>query len=559
MVLRPLHLLSLASALLLSCPALAASEEEELNTSGGALLDEQACFDVVHYDLAIEVMPDTRSIKGTLTMTADAVSAAREIALHLDQRLHVIQVNAGGDTSLERVPAVHEDGMIHVDTSAYTAEPGARFRVQVVYEGVPLEAPRPPWEGGFTWAKTKDGAPWIATSCQGEGADLWWPCKDHPSDKPESFDLHVTVPAGLVCATNGRRLSSETAGGLTTSHWRVTTPIANYTVALNIAPYLEISRTVKSVAGDEYPVIFWALPENEEKARAFMDEIVDHLAFFEDVCGPYPFRGDKYGVVETPHLGMEHQSIIAYGNKYKGDPNFDYDWLHHHELAHEWWANLVTCSDWADFWIHEGIGTYMQPLYLERKFGREAYDKKMRLDLLRVLNRGPVAPKGPRTTDSIYFSQEGDDAPGIDIYMKGSWICHSLRWLLGDETFFRVLRRWAYPDPALEKTTDGSAVRFSDTDEIQAIAERVSEVDLDWFFQAYLRTAALPELVQSTKDGVLTMEWRAPGGGAFPMPVEIEVGGELRRIEMPDGRAAVEVGDAKVRVDPNRRVLKDRG
>ena len=559
MALRPLHLLSLASALLLSCPALAASEEEELNTSGGALLDEQACFDVVHYDLAIEVMPDTRSIKGTLTMTADAVSAAREIALHLDQRLHVIQVNAGGDTSLERVPAVHEDGMIHVDTSAYTAEPGARFRVQVVYEGVPLEAPRPPWEGGFTWAKTKDGAPWIATSCQGEGADLWWPCKDHPSDKPESFDLHVTVPAGLVCATNGRRLSSETAGGLTTSHWRVTTPIANYTVALNIAPYLEISRTVKSVAGDEYPVIFWALPENEEKARAFMDEIVDHLAFFEDVCGPYPFRGDKYGVVETPHLGMEHQSIIAYGNKYKGDPNFDYDWLHHHELAHEWWANLVTCSDWADFWIHEGIGTYMQPLYLERKFGREAYDKKMRLDLLRVLNRGPVAPKGPRTTDSIYFSQEGDDAPGIDIYMKGSWICHSLRWLLGDETFFRVLRRWAYPDPALEKTTDGSAVRFSDTDEIQAIAERVSEVDLDWFFQAYLRTAALPELVQSTKDGVLTMEWRAPGGGAFPMPVEIEVGGELRRVEMPDGRAAVEVGDAKVRVDPNRRVLKDRG
>ena len=559
MALRPLHLPSLASALLLSCLALAASEEEELNTSGGALLDEQACFDVIHYDLAIEVMPDTRSIKGTLTMTADAVSAAREIALHLDQRLHVIQVNAGGDTSLERVPAVHEDGMIHVDTSAHTAEPGARFRVQVVYEGVPLEAPRPPWEGGFTWATTKDGSPWIATSCQGEGADLWWPCKDHPSDKPESFDLHVTVPAGLVCATNGRRLSSETAGGLTTSHWRVTTPIANYTVALNIAPYLEISRTVKSVAGDEYPVIFWALPENEEKARAFMDEIVEHLAFFEEFCGPYPFRGDKYGVVETPHLGMEHQSIIAYGNKYKGDPNFDYDWLHHHELAHEWWANLVTCSDWADFWIHEGIGTYMQPLYLERKFGREAYDKKMRLDLLRVLNRGPVAPSGPRTTDSIYFSQEGDDAPGIDIYMKGSWICHSLRWLLGDETFFQVLRRWAYPDPALEKTTDGSAVRFSDTDEIQAIAERVSEVDLDWFFNAYLRTAALPELVHSTKDGVLNMEWRAAGGGIFPMPVEIEVGGELRRVEMPDGRAAVEVGDAKVRVDPNRRVLKDRG
>ncbi|MEC7231807.1 MAG: M1 family peptidase, partial [Planctomycetota bacterium] len=299
MVLCPRQLLSLSGALLLSCPAFAACEEEEPNTSGGALLEEQACFDVVHYDLAIEVMPDTRSIKGTLTMTADAVSASREIVLHLDQRLHVIQVNAGGAGALERVRAVHEDGMIFVDTSAFPTEPGARFRVRVVYEGVPLEAPRPPWEGGFTWAETKDGAPWIATSCQGEGADLWWPCKDHPSDKPEGFDLHVTVPAGLVCATTGRRLSSETAGGQTTSHWRVTTPIANYTVALNIAPYLELSRTVKSVAGDEYPVIFWALPENEEEARAFMDEIVDHLAFFEEFCGPYPFRGDKYGVVET--------------------------------------------------------------------------------------------------------------------------------------------------------------------------------------------------------------------------------------------------------------------
>lgn len=549
---------ALLSASLLSCASLAAAQEAPYNTSGGALLDEQACYDVQHYDLAIEVLPETRSIEGKLTMTAKVVQPSKEIALHLDTELDVRSVRGGGDT-LEPIEFERHGQVVYMETAASMADAGSTFRIEVSYGGKPRIAPNPPWDGGFTWKKAKGGAPWIATTCQGEGADIWWPCKDHPSDKPESFDLHVTVPEGLVCATNGRRLSSETKDKKTTSHWRVTTPIANYTVALNIGPYVELSRTVKSVAGDEYPVQFWVLPENEEKGKAFMDEIVEHLAFFEEFCGPYPFRGDKYGVVETPHLGMEHQSIIAYGNRYKGDPNFDYDWLHHHELAHEWWANLVTASDWADFWIHEGIGTYMQPLYLEQKFGREAYDKKMRLDLLRVLNRGPVAPKGPRTTDSIYFAQDGTDAPGIDIYMKGSWICHSLRWLLGDESFFKVLRRWAYPDPALEKTTDGSAVRFADTEQMREIAEEVSGVELDWFFQAYLRTAALPELVETREGGTLKLEWKLPGGGPFPMPVEVRIGDELRRIEMPNGKAELEVGDAKVKVDPARRVLKERG
>lgn len=548
---------ALSALALLSCAAAAA--QEPTNTSGGALLDEQACYDVVHYRLELEVQPGDQSIAGTLTMTADVVDPAREIALHLDPRLQIRAVRAGKGETLDTVEFKREGGVFFIESDGFTAEPGTRFRVAVDYGGKPRVAPNPPWDGGFTWARTKDGQPWIATTCQGEGGDLWWPCKDHPSDKPESYDLEITVPEGLVVATNGRHLGDAVVDGKTVSSWRVTTPIANYSIALNIAPYVRIDRTMKSVAGDEFPVQFWVLPENEEKGRAFMDEILEHLAFFEDVCGPYPFRGDKYGVVETPHLGMEHQSIIAYGNRYQGDRNFDYDWLHHHELAHEWWANLVTAEDWADFWIHEGIGTYMQPLYLERKFGAEAYGEKMRIDLLRVLNRGPIAPRPPRTTDSIYFSEEGSDAPGIDIYMKGSWVCHTLRWLLGDEAFFRVLRRWAYPDPALERTTDGSAVRFATTDQMKEIAEEVSGVELGWFFQVYLRSAALPELVHSVEDGVLTMEWKAPGGVAFPMPVEVEIGGRKVRVEMPEGRIQFEVGDENVRVDPDRRILKARG
>ncbi len=577
---NPLRLVSAASPvaftvlLASACTASAAGQDgadskEEINTSGGVLMEEQACFDVRHYGLEMEVFPDKKAIEATLTMTADVVSASREIALHLHPNLEVRSVMAAkGDGDLALAQFKRVGGVIFIESGDFSATVGDSFRVAVEYGGTPHVASNPPWDGGFTWSKA-GGKHWIATSCQGEGADLWWPCKDHPSDKPDSFDLSFTVPHGLEVATNGRRLGEEIRTSLSlnngettktvTSKWRVTTPIANYGVALNIGPYVKLVDKMKSVAGDDIPIHFWVLPENEEKGWLFIEEIKDHLAHLESVCGPYPFRGDKYGVVETPHLGMEHQSIIAYGNKFRGDPNFDYDWLHHHELSHEWWANLVTAKDWADFWIHEGIGTYMQPLYLEAKFGREAYDKKMRIDLLRVLNRGPIAPTPPRTTDSIYFAQKGSDAPGIDIYMKGSWVCHSLRWLLGDETFFKVVRRWAYPDPALENTTDGSAVRFSTTDEIIAIAEKVSGRDLGWFFKVYVRSAPLPKLSHSTKDGVLSLDWSAPGDVVFPMPVEISVDGELRRIDMPGGKATVEVGTAKVKVDPGRRVLKDKG
>ena len=532
-----------------------APQEEAVNTSGGELLPEQAAFDVLHYTLELEVDPETRSIEGSLTMRARLLEATREIALQLDPALEVAQV-LGGRAELLPLGFQRQGGALWIGSSAFTDVAGGEFTVVVEYGGVPHVAERPPWEGGFTWSEA-DGQPWIATSCQGEGADLWWPCKDHPSDKPDSMDLIFTVPEGLVVATNGRRIDSSTADGKTTSRWRVSTPIANYTVAFNAAPYVEITGSLESVAGDTFPVVFWVLPENEEKGRAFMDEILEHLRFFERFCGPYPFRGDKYGVVETPHLGMEHQSIIAYGNKYRGDPNFDYDWLHHHELAHEWWANLVTARDWADFWIHEGIGTYMQPLYLEERFGREAYQKKMKIDLLRVMNNAPVAPAPPRTSDSIYFSKTGTDAPGGDIYFKGSWVCHSLRWLLGDETFFKVLRRWAYPNPELETTTDGSAVRFSDTDELIAIAEQVSGRELGWFFEVYLRRGPLPVLVVERDGAELELRWEAPDGLPFPMPVEITVAGEARRVPMEGGEATLEVGEAEVEVDPDLRVLRD--
>jgi len=533
--------------------ALAQDPAAARRSSGGELLSSQASYDVRHYALELRVDPEARTIHGALTMTANLLAPAREIALHLDGALEVARVLCDGRLAAHQ----HEAGLIVVRPEGGLAHVDQLFTVRVEYGGAPRVASRPPWEGGFTWATTPSGAPWIATTCQGEGADLWWPCKDHPSDKPDSMDLRFTVPAGLAVATNGRHQADVIGDdGWVTSHWHVSTPIQNYGVALNVAPYVRLDTTLASVDGSVFPVHFWTLPENEAKARAFLPEVLDHLRFFEEFCGPYPFRADKYGVVETPHLGMEHQSIIAYGYGYKHDKDFDYDWLHHHELAHEWWGNLVTCLDWNDFWIHEGIGTYTQALYLEQRFGKEAYQKKMGLDLLRVLNQGAVAPRGSRATGEMYFAKEGSDAPGIDIYMKGSWICHTLRWLIGDEAFFQTLRRWAYPNPASEGLADGSAIRFATTDELLAIAQDVSGQDLGWFFELYLRQRTLPRLIEEREGAQLRLRWETPQNMAFPMPVPVRIGDELRRVEVPASGATVDIGAAEVAVDPERRILR---
>ena len=517
------------------------------SASGGRLIEEQAAIDVRHYDLELAVDPEARTINGSCTMRAAALRPVKDVILHLDGRLSVKGVTSNG----EDLPFEHAGGLVKASLPQ-TVPAGSEVEVRVSYGGAPRVAPRPPWDGGFTWSKTKGGKPWIATSCQGEGADLWWPCKDHPSDKPEAMDLKITVPDDLVCASNGSLVSNKGNGdGTRTFHWRVVNPINNYCVALNIAPYVELKRTFTSITGEKVPAYFWALPENKAKAEKFFPEVLDHLKHMEEVCGPYPFRNEKYGVVETPHLGMEHQTIIAYGNKYPQRREFDYDWLHHHEMCHEWWANLVTCRDWKDMWIHEGIGTYMQALYVESRRGASAYKVAM-AGKGRHGNRRAIAPREVQSSKEIYFGGGG----GNDMYYKGSWVMHTLRWVMGDEKFFIALRRMAYPDPAKEKVTDGTQVRFSDTEEIRGIAEKYHGSDLGWFFEVYLRQAEVPELLAKEQDGQLHLEWKAPGVSAFPMPVAVRVGKEIQVVAMKDGKGTVRLAGQPWELDPDNRILR---
>ncbi|MFQ5747732.1 MAG: M1 family metallopeptidase [Gemmatimonadota bacterium] len=525
--------------------------------SGGPLMPEQAAFDVLYNDLALRVQPADSSIDGSLRVWARIASPTEWLVLDLDEALRVGWVSAVPDRAGEspvRLRFVRRGGRIWIEFPAMR-QPGDVVAVEIGYGGRPRIAPNPPWDGGFIWATTPAGDPWIATAVQQEGADLWWPVKDHPSDEPDSMALHITVPEPLVVASNGRlRDLRHNDDGTVTYDWFVSTPINSYNVALNIAPYRLLEAPFESVSGDTFPIELFVLPEDVEKGRALLPEIEDHLRFFERNLGPYPFRRDKYGVAQTPYLGMEHQSIIAYGANFDdgamtGGVDWGFDALHQHEASHEWWGNLVTNADWKDMWLHEGFASYMQPLYLEQTQGREAYDAYMASIRPRITNAAPVAPRASRSSGQMY---------GGDIYFKGAWILHTLRYLIGDDAMALALRRMAYPDPALESTTDGRAARFATTDDFRHIAEAASGMDLDWFFEVYLRQPVLPRLeAQRTPEG-LDLRWVVPDALAFPMPVEIEVDGERRRIEMPDGTARVSLPlGAAFRLDPGSAILKD--
>lgn len=517
--------------------------------SGGTLRSEQACFDVQHVRLELDVNPLTKRIAGAMTLTAKSVFRSDVIELDLDFPLEVESVELDGEPiEHERRPASL------VVPLPKDVVPGDTFGLRVAYAGVPREAIRAPWDGGFTWGTTPDGQPWITTTCQGEGGDLWWPCKDHPSDKPDSFELAIRVPKGLVCASNGVLVKTEDTASHSTFHWRVVNPISNYNIALNIGPF-EVSRdTYRSIGGEELPIEFYHLPRSGEQARALLPEVKDHLAFFERFFGPYPFRNEKYGIVETPHLGMEHQTIIAYGYGFKRDRNFDYDWLHHHELSHEWWGNLVTCRDWKDMWIHEGFGTYAQALYVETKHGAEGYQKQIREHMRSAANHNPIAPRNATNSKDIYFGKSGKSSN--DIYYKGSAVIHSLRFVVGDEPFFQSLLEFCYPTEERRAATDGSQVRFVDTDEYIGLIERLSDRDLDWFFDVYAREASLPKLEVRQSDERVELRWEA--SGPFPMPVPLRVDGRDVRVECPKGRGSLRVPKgAMVELDPDSWVFRD--
>jgi len=525
--------------------------------TGGPLMFEQAVYDVQNYDISLKVDPASKTISGTTVMTARTVIPTNVIVLDLDTPYTINKIVDGTGKGLKYE---RREGKIWI-WFPFSKQVGEEIKTSITYSGSPRIAPRAPWVGGFMWAKTPSGADWISVALQNDGADLEFPCKDHPSDKPATSSMHITVPDPLIATGPGKFEGVKKNNDATSTYnWHMTNPIANYSLVFNAAPYKTVEDTYKSISGETLPIIFYVISEDFEKAPRLVEEQKKYLAFYEKYLGPYPFRTQKVGIVETPHLGMEHSTDIAYGNQFKFNADGT-DWLLLHEFGHEWWANLVTASDWKDFWLHEGFQSYMDTLYQEYLHGQDAYLKAMAGRVKGLRNQQPVAPREPKISYQVYMSAPDYVNSDGDIYGKGALILHTLRYLIGDEKFFKALHHMAYPTKEMETYTDGRQERLVTTDDFLTIAEQDSGMKLDWFFELYLRQPKLPRLLEASASDcqakcTFNLQWETPNNMPFPMPVDVVVDGKAQRVEMPNGKGSVIYSGKPPVIDPNGWVLK---
>lgn len=510
--------------------------------SGGPLRPRQAAYDVRRYDLAVAIDPATRSIRGTNRATVEARAALDRFEIQLDGRLTV----ASATVDENAATFVHEEGLVTVALAKpWTA--GERHAVTLAYSGVPKVSRNPPWNDGFVWSKTEDGRPWVGVTGQGDGGDDWWPCKDHPSDEPdEGMSIALTTPGDLVALTNGKRVGeTKNDDGTVTGRWEVTYPINNYLVTVNLAPYVAIEEPYKGIDGTlDEKIVFWALPEHEAKAREMWKQAPKILEVLGRRFGEYPFLRDKYWVAEAPYLGMEHQTIVAYGADFSNN-KFGFDSLLLHETAHEWWGNKITAADWGDFWIHEGFGTYAEAIFVNDTLGVEKYLEYMRRPRKHLGNRTPIVQGRDLTAGKAYIG---------DIYGKGALVLHTLRYLAGDETFFRIVHRFA--------TDERYAYRLTSTADFEALVAEELGHPIPWFWKRYLYSAELPRwheerLASDNGRETVTFRWDDPG---FEMPLPVVVAGETKRLEMAGGKGSLEVATGTtIDVDPAGWVLAEAG
>ncbi len=493
--------------------------KNQMLDSGGSLSPNEAAYDVRHSSIEIEVDPVSKTIDGLVTVVVETVAPLAQFEIDLNDHLSVAEVDIDGIVA----EFEHDDGLIVVplDPVWNALE---RHTVRITYGGKPKVALKAPWIDGFVWSETPSGAPWIGVTGQGDGGDNWWPCKDHPSDEPdEGIDITLTVPGNLVGLTNGRKVAEhENPDGTITTEWHVSYPINNYLVTLNIAPYVPIEEPYHGVDGTlDETLVFWSLPENVEEARIMWRQMPRILEVFGKYFGEYPFFDDKFWVAQAPYLGMEHQTLVAYGDNFE-DNEYGFDSLLLHEVAHEWWGNKVTAKDWGDFWLHEGFAVYAEALYVLDTLGEQRYLDYMAMVRSRIRNRTPIVQGNDLTSAGAYTG---------DIYPKGAWVLHMLRWLLGDDQFFEVIWRFA--------NDEAFAYGFVETEDLMALVTEVSgRDDLDWFWDRYLFEAKLPRWSISRTPGpngdLVHLSWDQPG---FEMPLPVGMGGEILRIEMSGGTA----------------------
>ncbi|PQJ52490.1 M1 family metallopeptidase [Psychrosphaera saromensis] len=538
-------LLSLLSVCILSaCSSNGISTSAYTLKSGGVMPESQQGLSVKHADLSFDIKPEQKNIVAITTLTLIADKPRATFSVDLDRVFTVSEVAVNNEVLTPDLYS-NPNGMLLINQPV-----SGEFTVTISYQGQPRIPVRAPWDGGVMWETTPNGASWIASAVQGEGCDLFWPCIDHPSGEPVRVDQHITVPKPLVAASNGILLSVDEDEFTRTYHWQTKSMHNTYGIALNIAPYELLETKYQSIYGNTLDIQFYHLPETTDKAKILFSEIPTMINFFERMIGPYPFGQEKVGLAETPHLGMEHQTINAYGNQYKKD-EFGYDWLMQHEFSHEWFGNQLTNDNWDHMWLHEGFGSYMQPLFAQYLHGDLAYKAQLNNQRKKVVSKSPLVSNTLREVEQVYEAETG---PGGDIYTKGSLVLHTLRNLIGDDAFFAATKELVY-GTATPKPGNFNPV-FKNTADFINIVNKVTGKDLSWFFDVYVYQADLPKLVVDRTDKTISIKWQIENDKPFFMPVDIQMNGKVitldltKPVSLPINKMDVII------LDPNSKILK---
>ncbi len=478
----------------------------------GYLSPLRTCFDVRFYHLDVKVDPEKKFISGSNTIRFTAVRAMADMQLDLFKNMNVDSIRWTGTLLPYR-----RDGNAVFIHFPKPFQPGQTVIIEFYYSGNPVIARNPPWDGGFTWEKDVSGNPWIDVSCQGTGASLWWPEKDHQSDEPDSMEISVHVPRGLTAISNGRLIQTHDDGNAYTRFdWLVRNPINNYDVTLYIGKYTSFSDHFGDLTLEYY-----VLPNHLKQARRQFKQVSGMLGCLTRYFGPYPFPEDGYKLVESTYLGMEHQSAVAYGNDFKnGYRGTDlsgtgigllWDFIIVHESAHEWFGNNITTRDIADSWVHEAFATYAESLYVECRFGYE----KGQL----YLNGLRKTIKNDRPCIGTYgINQDGSS----DIYNKGANMLNTVRHIIAnDSTWFAILK--GLNQHFRHQTVDGSQV-------IAYICEQ-SGKNLEPVFRQYLEFTTIPVLeTHYSADGrQLMYKWKVSVAD-FEMPEDLWIGSVKRTV-----------------------------
>lgn len=475
----------------------------------GYLSPLRTCYDVTYYHLDIAVHPSTHSITGSNTIAFRVATPSAKMQVDLFADMKVDSILAEDGTALNYI---REFGAVFIDLPAELAA-GTEHRIVFYYSGKPQVALNPPWDGGFIWKGDKQANPWVMVTCQGTGASLWWPNKDHQSDEPDSMLISVAVPRGLEDISNGRlRSVIELPNGMTQYNWFISYPINNYDVTINVGKYAHFSDVYTSRDGSKLTLDYYVMPENLQKAKKQFREVKTMLSCYEHYFGKYPFYRDGYKLIESSHNGMEHQSAIAYGNHYRlgyegrasSAAGLKFDFIIIHESAHEWWGNSVTSNDLADMWIHESFGAYAEALYVEYNWGHKAALEYINAKKQTVLNDKPII--GPYNVN-----QEGSG----DMYDKGQLVLNTLRDVIdNDSLWFSILK-------GIQETF---ACKTVYADDITHYINQRTGTDYGYFFDQYLRYKDLPELeafvTEKGSETVVNYRWDADVD-SFRMPIKI--------------------------------------